>query len=264
MSMISNSKKLVLTLSILTLAAISPGCFEAAAEPADRMDGQGLTGAVEAAELTSEEAAHLIFMREEEKLARDVYITLYDQWGMRVFFNIAGAEQRHMDAMGELLAQFDLPDPVGDDQPGQFANAQLQQLHDDLVAAGSSSMEDAFRVGALIEETDIVDIQAAMAETTNPDVLAAYQALICGSRNHLRAFNRQLEREGVGYEPQVLDVYEFSSIIDADNERCFATVEGDGFSRRGDGSESGRGNGNRDGRGYGSRRGGDGYGRCNR
>ena len=39
--------------------------------------------------LTDAEIAGLKFMREEEKLARDAYLELFDAWGLVVFENIA-------------------------------------------------------------------------------------------------------------------------------------------------------------------------------
>ena len=53
--------------------------------------------------ISDEEATGLIFMREEEKLARDVYLTLYDVWETAVFDNIASSEQTHMDAVLMLI-----------------------------------------------------------------------------------------------------------------------------------------------------------------
>ncbi|MDP2030099.1 MAG: DUF2202 domain-containing protein [Thiobacillus sp.] len=51
----------------------------------------------------------LLFMREEEKLARDVYLTLYETWGLAVFSNIASSEQSHMDALLKLLRTYRCP-----------------------------------------------------------------------------------------------------------------------------------------------------------
>jgi hypothetical protein len=109
-------------------------------------------------ELSPEEIDGLIFMREEEKLARDVYNTLYTKWGIRVFNNIAQAEQRHTDAIKVLLDKYELDDPIKDDVPGSFVNDDLQNLYDTLIAKGDSSLVDALLVGALIEEVDILDI----------------------------------------------------------------------------------------------------------
>jgi len=51
---------------------------------------------IEVTYLTAEEETELVYMREEEKLARDVYLTLTDTWQLPIFWNIAGAKQRHM------------------------------------------------------------------------------------------------------------------------------------------------------------------------
>ncbi len=64
--------------------------------------------------LTAAEEEGLLFMREEEKLARDVYLVLFDKWGLRVFENIAESEQRHMDAVLYLLGKYGLDDPARD------------------------------------------------------------------------------------------------------------------------------------------------------
>ena len=54
----------------------------------------------------------MLFMREEEKLARDVYLTLYDAWRLAPFANISVSEQKHMNAMLLLLRKYGLPDPA--------------------------------------------------------------------------------------------------------------------------------------------------------
>ena len=43
--------------------------------------------------LPDSETVTLKFMREEEKLARDVYLYLFDVWGQWIFENIAASEQ---------------------------------------------------------------------------------------------------------------------------------------------------------------------------
>ena len=55
------------------------------------------------AELTTAETAGLLRMREEEKLAHDVYSTLYDQWQLQAFDNISSSELTHTDAVLTLL-----------------------------------------------------------------------------------------------------------------------------------------------------------------
>jgi len=136
--------------------------------------------------LTSEEEAGLLFMREEEKLARDVYLVLLDKWGLRVFENIAASEQRHMDAVLYLLGKYGLDDPVL--APGFFQNTDLQDLYDDLVAKGEKSIVDAIDVGILIEETDIEDIEDLIGQTDKKDIIQVYTNLLDGSYSHLEAF----------------------------------------------------------------------------
>lgn len=152
--------------------------------------------------LTAAETKGLLFMREEEKLARDVYLTLHELWGSRVFSNIAQSEQRHMEAMLGLIDKYGLTDPARD-KIGIFNNAELQDLYDQLIDKGTVSEINAFYVGALIEEVDLEDIAACMKETDKPDILTVYGNLLAGSENHLAAFVRNIERRtGETYEAQ--------------------------------------------------------------
>ncbi len=171
-------------------------------------------------ELNLGETDGLIFMREEEKLARDVYIAMYDNWGQRVFNNISGAEQRHMDAIKTLLDRYELDDPVGIDSIGVFKNATLQDLYNTLINQGSVSLVEALKVGALIEEIDILDIQYELDENVdNEDVTFVYDNLLRGSRNHLRAFVRNLSRQGIDYTPVKLSEEQYLTIINSEWER---------------------------------------------
>lgn len=139
--------------------------------------------------LSPEEAADLLFMREEEKLARDVYTALYATWQVPVFQNIAASEQKHMDAIKVLLDTYGLTDPAL--APGKFTDPTLQALYDQLVAQGSISLAEALKVGASIEEIDIRDLQERIAQTDNSDIQWTYNNLLKGSYNHLKAFTNQ-------------------------------------------------------------------------
>jgi hypothetical protein len=89
-------------------------------------------------ELSEAEINGLFQMREEEKLARDVYLTLFEAWNHRVFTNIAQSEQQHMDAVKILLDKYALPDPVVDDTVGIFYDSQIQNLYNELIFAGKN------------------------------------------------------------------------------------------------------------------------------
>jgi len=177
------------------------------------VDVEGLETAVSppsSSGLTASEVEGLLFMREEEKLARDVYLTLYEVWGLNIFRNIASAEETHTEAVRVLLDQYGLDDPMTSDASGVFVNADLQALYDQLVDQGSQSLVDALRVGAAIEEIDILDLEDNLTQTDNADIQLVYQNLLRGSRNHLRSFVRQIENRSGAYQPQYLtqDSYE--------------------------------------------------------
>ncbi len=187
--------------------------------------------------LSDSKIADLMYMREEEKLARDVYIALYDVWGMNVFQNIAASEQTHTDSVLGLLNSYGLTDPVGNNAPGVFVNPDLQALYDQLVASGSQSLADALRVGAAIEEIDILDLDEAIAQTSQAAIAQVYQSLRAGSENHLRSFVNTLERQtGETYQPQYLSPELYAAIINGTQS------QGNGNGGNGNGG-NGKGNG---------------------
>ncbi len=143
------------------------------------------------ANLSEEQKEDLIYMYQEEKMARDVYRTLGEIWGASIFYNIQNSEQRHMDAVKSLLEKYSIPVPVID-QTGVFENPEIQALYNQLVEQGKESLQEAYNVGVLIEETDIADLQEKI-EGTPDDINAVYSNLLNGSYHHLNAFNRVLD-----------------------------------------------------------------------
>lgn len=167
--------------------------------------------------LSARDEAALLFMREEERLALDVYAVLADTWGLPIFANIADAEATHTDAVRVLLERYDLTDPVPSRDAGEFADVTLQAAYDEFIALGTRSLEDALRVGAMIEELDIADLRARPVDA--PDVAQVFANLERGSRNHLRAFVGQLEQRGVAYSATYLPPSEVDEILAGDVER---------------------------------------------
>lgn len=168
--------------------------------------------------ITAEEYADLQFMREEEKLARDVYLTLDEYWGTQtsVFANIAVSEEQHTSTVNFLLDKYDVDDPVISNEIGVFTNPELQTLYDTLVERGIASFIDALYVGALIEEKDMQDILAAIERSDERAIILAYSNLLDGSKSHLRAFVSVIEDQDLVYDAQVLDADEVRLILDAD------------------------------------------------
>ena len=146
--------------------------------------------AIQLGEISPEERASLVLMREEEKLARDVYITMYQRWGHRTFNNISRSEETHMRALLILLQRYGIPDPVGKNVVGVFTDPTLQDLYNQLIVRGNGSVVEALRVGVLIEETDIRDLEAGLVVNDNQDIIFIYNNLLRGSQNHLRAFTQ--------------------------------------------------------------------------
>ena len=163
--------------------------------------------------LDQKETESLLYMREEEKMARDVYITLGKKWNTRVFDNISSAEQTHMDAVLLLLNKYVIQDPVGNNGIGVFTNPKLQALYNQLVQQGSLSLIEAYKAGATIEDLDIFDLKNALTYITSADIKLVYDNLTRASGNHLRAFYRNLVRAGGSYTPQYLTQSEFDIII---------------------------------------------------
>jgi hypothetical protein len=144
-------------------------------------------------DLSSQEIEDMKFMLEEEKVARDVYELLDQQWSMRVFNNIKQSEQRHMDMMENLLNSYKITYRLSDER-GVFYNQKLQTLYNSLIEKGTKSKQDALEVGKLIEVTDIEDLETAMKQATESEIKEVYSKLIFASNNHLNAFNRNLSR----------------------------------------------------------------------
>lgn len=164
-------------------------------------------------ELNQSEIDALLYMREEEKLAHDVYLTLYEKWNLAIFNNIARSEQKHMDAVKILLDRYNLEDPMLG-EIGYFENQTLQALYDELVLTGSESVQNALSVGGAIEEIDILDLKEGLSESTNPDVIRVFESLLRGSNNHLQAFVNNYNRQtGDTYQPQYMTQADFDEII---------------------------------------------------
>ena len=143
--------------------------------------------------LTDSEIDHLTYMREEEKLARDVYLTLSAHYETGIFINISESEQRHMDALERLIVKYGLEDPVVNDDIGAFTNPDFAGLYEQLVARGIADYCEALQVGIDIERLDIDDINEALIDIEAQDLERVLNNLLLGSENHLNAFTGQYE-----------------------------------------------------------------------
>ena len=203
---------------------------------------------VETAALTEAELVSLLKMKDEEKLARDVYSALYQKWASPVFSRISNAENNHLSAINLLLAYYDSSDTLVEDA-GVFTNADVRALYNNLISAGSATIKDAYKTGALIEEMDINDLQNLIATTSNANITMVFENLERGSRNHLRAFNKQLVTLGVTYIPVYISQSAYDQIVNSSMEK------GKNYMMQGNGKGHGKG--------HGKMRNGNGDGSCN-
>jgi len=191
-------------------------------------------------------------MRSEEKLARDVYLTLAESYpNQPVFLSIAtNAEQTHTDKMLDMLIKFKIEDPepntIADTLPppnqiGVFENYYFAEYFSkkfkELVDEAEVSLLNALYVGALIEELDMQDINycndafydyypkplpeypdcGGLSTTAIRSLKNTLSSLLAGSENHLCAFISQIGPIMVEqcYEAQYLLQQEALDIIDA-------------------------------------------------
>jgi hypothetical protein len=219
-------------------------------------------------DLTDVDIEGLELMREEELVAHDVYVYFYEKYGTSVFTRIASSESKHAEAVLALLDYFGVADPATGVE-GNYNSPELQALYDELIAAGDESVEAALAVGALIEETDILDLQELIDGTTNTDIEMVYANLLSGSYNHLKAFTNSLSSLAVDYSPQLLSDDEYEAILAVANSGNGngqyknggnnGQQSGNGY--RGEGSK-GQGNGKQGNQSQGQQGAGDGDGIC--
>jgi hypothetical protein len=169
--------------------------------------------------LSQEEISDLKFLREEEKLARDVYLFSYNKYQISIFNSISQSEQKHMNSILSLLNKYGIPDPASI-EIGVFVNQDLQTLYNNLTAQSDISSLEAIKVGATIEDLDISDIDHFTVNTTKSDLLSVYDNLTCGSKNHIRNYTSQLVINGVVYVPQFISVEYYNMILSLTNAGC--------------------------------------------
>ena len=176
--------------------------------------------------LSPKEKAWLLKMREEEKLAHDVYFTILQRWPLRAFENITNSEQKHMDMVKALLDKYGLKDPVKGLGMGYFKSKEFSELYSEMVKRGMKNFGEAIKVGAEIEELDIHDLQQALKEVDNQDVKLVFQNLMKASRNHLRIFSNWLKKIGENYQPKYISKEEYQKTISTPIERGPVDING--------------------------------------
>jgi len=173
--------------------------------------GEAAAAGAAVATLTAREKDGLIFIWEEEKAARDLYNGLYEKNNMTIFLDLVRSESSHMDQARTVMEKHGLTLPP--DEPGVFQNQTLQEIHDQLLAEGLQSDQDALTVAAIFEEISIVDLEKELLASQAEDVRTVYDGLLAGSRKHLRSYVSDLEGQGIEYQPRYLEAEQFQEIV---------------------------------------------------
>lgn len=180
------------TAAVVTSAPPAPVASSENPQPMTAQDeAQELEQESEIAAQTSSTDDLLLYLIEEEKLAHDVYTVLGETWGGNTFTNILASETTHQDQVLSLLNTYGLTDPRST-EIGVFTNPELQALYDQLIAQGMTSQTEAYKVGVLIEETDIADLTTAISTTSDPVIISTLEKLRSASESHLAAFSKKL------------------------------------------------------------------------
>ncbi len=172
-------------------------------------------------DLSQEEIESLIYMWNEEKLAKDLYYSLYELYddykASNTFENIASrSETVHQELMEILLDKYQLSiddnpyDPERDLEedypPGQYSLEEIQQLYENLLSQGQLSFIEALKVGCIVEVTDVEDLEYRLSIVGNQDIKLAFEFLKQGSYNHYWAFDNALKNNGIDQGCCVLGV----------------------------------------------------------
>lgn len=180
------------TAAVVTSAPPAPVASSENPQPMTTQDeAQELEQESEITAQTSSTDDLLLYLIEEEKLAHDVYTVLGETWGGNTFTNILASETTHQDQVLSLLNTYGLSDPRST-EVGVFTNPELQALYDQLIAQGMTGQTEAYKVGVLIEETDIADLTTAISTTSDPVIISTLEKLRSASESHLAAFSKKL------------------------------------------------------------------------
>lgn len=182
-----------------------------------------LCTAVSYSQYTNEEKAGLLFTLQEEKAAFDFYTEMFNKYNKKVFENIMSAEKTHQDHVLNLLSELNI-DPDGYTQSaGEFSNKEVKDIYELLMKTGAFSYTDALIASARYEEKDISDLRKFYSKAENEKIKSLYECLDRASQNHLRAFVKNLKREGIDFNPSILSANEFDLIISNNDQTgdCF-------------------------------------------
>ena len=172
----------------------------------------GVTPAFDStADLTADEIEFIYAVREDEKVARDLYFSFFGTFGLKPFENIGKAEDNHIKATEKLFDYYEIDYPALSEN-GKFENAIRQKLYDSLLLKGTPELE-AFKVMALLEETNIAEYGEVLKTIVNPNIKIVIENLAKASVNHFKAAIRQITALGGTYAPSLMTQEQYRAVI---------------------------------------------------
>lgn len=159
----------------------------------------------------------LNYTLQEEKAAYDFYTQMFSKYNLKVFENIMKAENTHQEHVLTVMNKLNIDNEGYSQTTGEFSINEIQDLYDEMLKTGGYSVTDALLASARYEEKDISDLKKFYSEAQNETIRSLYECLENASHNHLRAFVRNLKREGINYSPRILSTEEFNTIINSKN-----------------------------------------------
>ena len=161
-------------------------------------------------DLVQEMKDSLTYMKDEERLASDLYLNLYNYYKnysdleIKQLNNIAtNTENDQISIIKSLVKRYDLNSSEPQDvniSRGVYENQVIQDLYDKFYAIGQNSQEEALKVGCMVEVTDINDLDKYISlakESNATDIETAFKALRDGSYHNYWTFDQTLKNLGV-------------------------------------------------------------------
>lgn len=212
LSLVSCSKETNPNTSELLVPGTPLDIIEVKSDGATTFSLAGVTPAFDStADLTADEIEFIFAVREDEKVARDLYFSFFQKFGLKPFENIGKAEDNHIKATEKLFDYYEIDYPALSAN-GKFEDAIRQKLYDSLLLKGTPELE-AFKVMAFLEESNIVEYGEVLKTIVNPNIKIVIENLAKASANHFKAAIRQITALGGTYAPALMTQEQYRAVI---------------------------------------------------
>lgn len=172
-----------------------------------------------ASSLSVQEMQSAQLRREEEKMAQDLYVQFYEQWGIPTFFNISRSKAKHLESTyDELFEPYGIEDPIKDMTIGVFTNPDIQKMYDEFRMKGMRSPGDAIEVAMMIVEMDLYHRAAGLEFGRDEEFIEVFEHRAKASENHFRSFSNQAMRYGLAYQPRYLPQESVQALLSVERE----------------------------------------------